>query len=290
MGQRGVGRGVGLVAVAGGLLATLVFGTVAGAPPERPRGPVHVAPPETRSQAALFSCPEEHPVFTRHVPPIMDRGVQEEAAAWMRGATGPGWRLVFAEPTRLGLLGFIDGDLAAARASLVPRGVTHVYRRDMGPEFGDGKDRKALVEQGLGWALEKPMHDVRHALRGLPDDGDFAYWPEAGAIFVQWKAPLPKQVAALAGTKVDGAEVMVEETPYSSRELARAQDRIFDKRYEKQVDASFTFAGTCGDLSGVVLGVDPKTLGDRAPELQEKLSAIAGVPIHVIPEEPLQAL
>ncbi|MDO7868417.1 hypothetical protein [Nocardioides jiangxiensis] len=287
MGQRGVGRGVGLAALAAGVLGTLVATTVAGAPPERSGepGPSHVAPPETRSQAALFSCPEKHPVFTRHAPPVMH--VQEERAKAERIASmaGGAWSVAFAEPTRLGVIAFVDGDLAAARPVLLAAGAGHVYRRDAGPELGDGKDHQALVESALGWALEKPMRDVRRRLRGLPHDGELAYWNEAGAVYVQWK---PTQVAALAETYVDGALVVVGETPYSPREVTAAMNRIFAPRYERLTGARFTFGATCGDLSGVLLGVDPATLGDRGPRIQELLARAAGMPVHVVPAEPVK--
>lgn len=287
MGQsagRGVGRRVGLVAVSAGVLAVLVLGTVAGAPSVRRAGALHVAPPETRSQAALFSCPSEAPVFTRHAPPI--REIQEERARAhaVEQATGPDWKVVFARPTRLGVFAFVDGDLRAARPVLEALGATHVYQRDLGPEFGEGHDEDALVDQAMQWALEKPMQDVRRALRGLPKDGELAYWNEAGAIFVQWKTPLPQQVAALAETHVDGALVVVDETPYSPREIHAGVDRIFAAARAGKVAAELSSGGTCGNLSGALIGVTPATIGD-AGRLQEQLAGIAGMPVHVVPEE-----
>lgn len=291
MGQRGALRVLALVGVAAALLGALVLGAVAGRTPERAALPDHVAPPETRSQAALFSCPELHPVFTRHVPPIMEIGREWAIAGRVSELSGPGWSVAFAEPTRLGVFAFVDGDLAAAEPVVLAAGATHAYRRDQGPEFGGGEDRAALIEQALNWALEKPMEEVRRSLRALPDDGDLAYWLKAGAIFIQWKHPLPPEVAALAELRrPDGVLVVVEETPYSAREIVAAQNKIFDERYEKLVDASFAMARACGDLSGVLLGVDPASLGDRGPGIQEALSRIAGMPVHVVPEEPVQPL
>lgn len=247
------------------------------------------ANPTPRSQAALFSCPSQHPVFTRHAPPIMDIQEERAKAHAVEQASGTGWSVAFAQPTRLGVFAFVDGDLEAARPVLTGLGATHVYRRDMGPEFGDGHDEDALVDQAMQWALEKPMQDVRRALRRLPKDGELAYWDAAGAIFVQWKSPLPPQVAALAELhRPDGVLVVVEETPYSPREIVAAQNRVFTRRHEKEVGARFVMAGACGDNSGVLLGVEPDSLRNRRSELQEKLARIAGMPVHVVPQAPIR--
>ncbi len=273
------------------MLGVLTLAAVTGQPSERRTPPpVHVAPPETRSQAALFSCPDLHPVFTRHVPPIMHIQEEQAKAHAVDEATGPGWKIAFAEPTRLGVIAFVDGDLAAARPVLRDLGATHVYRRDMGPEFGDGNDREALVDQALQWALEKPMRDVRRTLRGLPKDGDLAYWTRAGAVYVQWKRPLPAQVAALAETFVDGALVVVDETPYSPREIQAANDRLIAADERGEVDADLSTLGACGDLSGALVGIAPESLGDRADRLQEQLSRIARLPVRVVPMRPVRAL
>ena len=293
MERRSRGRTPALVAASVAVLAILTAGTVLGAPSSDPGS--GTAPPSGRtpgpqSQDALFSCPERHPVFTRHVPPIMDRAVQEEGVAWLQGTSGPGWSVAFLEPTRLGLFAFVDGDVEAARADLLKRGIAHVYHRDAQPEFEDGDERKALVDQAMQWALDESMRDVRRALRGLPDDGELAYWTPAGAIFVQWKRPLPPAVAALAETYVDGALVVVEESAYAPREIRAAMERIFAAAERDEVPAQLNSGSACGDLSGVLIGVDPSSLGDRGPDLQERLARIAGMPVHVVPQEAARAL
>jgi hypothetical protein len=282
MEQRGPLRVLALVGAAVVVLGALVFGTVAGRTPERAAPPRHTAPPETRSQAALFSCPELHPVFTRHVPPIMEIGRERAIAARVSELSGSGWSVAFAEPTRLGVFAFVDGDLAAAKPVVLDAGATHVWANLLGSEVGTRAD---IVEQALNWALAKPMRDVRRALHGLTDDGDLAYWNEAGAIFVQWKRPLPPQVAALAELRrPDGVLVVVEETPYSARELQAAPRAAFTPEVARDIGVELTSARACGDLSGIIVGVEPEQLGDRAPRLQEQLSAITHVPVHVVAE------
>lgn len=300
MERRSRGRTPALVAASVVVLAALTAGTVLGAPSDdRAPGPHVSAPaapspsgrlPGPQSQDALFACPERHPVFTRHVPPIMDRAVQDEAVAWLQGTSGPGWSVAFLEPTRLGLFAFIDGDVEAARADLLKRGIAHVYRHHSGAELGRGPERKALVSQAMQRALEEPMRDVRRALRGLPADGELAYWTPAGAIFVQWKRPLPPAVAALAETYVDGALVVVEETAYAPREIRAGMRAILAAAERDEVPAQLSSGSACGDLSGVLVGVDPASLGDRGPDLQERLARIAGMPVHVIPQEAARAL
>lgn len=284
-----------LVVASAGVLGVLVAGTVLGARSagdsgraSTPSGTPRPAGPQ--SQAALFSCPELNPVFTRHVPPIMNIGEERAKAAAVEAASGEGWSVAFAEPTRLGVMAFVDGDVEAARPVLRALRAVHVWRHDTGPEFGDGHDRKAAVDWGMQWALEKPMREVRRALAGLPDDGELAYWNEAGAIFVQWKAPLPPQVAALAETYVAGALVVVEETAYSPREIIAAANRIFAADERGANPKGLTSGGSCGDNAGVLIGFDPTSLDDRGPELQEQLSRIAGMPVHVVPQEPARAL
>lgn len=284
-------RTLALVGASAGVLGVLVAGTALGAgsagrPPSQPSPPL-----EIQSQAALFACPAQHPVFTRHVPPVMH--IQEERAKAERiaGLKGEGWSVAFAEPTRLGVMAFVDGDLDAATPVLRARGAVHVWRHDTGPELDDGDDRQAAVGWGIQWALEEPMREVRRALRGLTrSNGELALWPEAGAIFVQWKRPLPPQVAALAETYVAGALVVVEETPFSPREILKGVDRVFAAAQHGALDAELTSGTTCGDLSGALIGVEPGSLADRGPELQEQLARIAGVPVHVVPEEPAVAL
>lgn len=212
-------RTLALVGASAGVLGVLVAGTALGAgsagrPPSQPSPPL-----EIQSQAALFACPAQHPVFTRHVPPVMH--VQEERAKAERiaGLKGEGWSVAFAEPTRLGVMAFVAGDLESARPVLQRLGAKHVWEREADSDFEDGYDREGLVGQALQWVLQQPMEEVFGTLRGLPDDGEAAFWDEAGAIYVQWKAPLPPEVAALAGIRPDGIEVVVDETLYAPRDL-----------------------------------------------------------------------
>lgn len=283
-------RTLALVGASAGVLGVLVAGTALGAgsagrPPSQPSPPL-----EIQSQAALFACPAQHPVFTRHVPPVMH--VQEERAKAERiaGLKGEGWSVAFAEPTRLGVMAFVAGDLESARPVLQRLGAKHVWEREADSDFEDGYDREGLVGQALQWVLQQPMEEVLGTLRGLPDDGEAAFWDEAGAIYVQWKAPLPPEVAALAGIRPDGIEVVVDETLYAPRDLHVGMNLIFDAAQRGEIEADLTSGSTCGDLSGVLIGVEPGSLGERGPRLQEELGRIAGVPVHVIPQAPARAL
>lgn len=282
-------RTLALVGASAGVLGVLVAGTALGAgsagrPPSQPSPPL-----EIHSQAALFACPAKHPVFTRHVPPVMHIQDERAKAERIAGLKGEGWSVAFAEPTRLGVMAFVDGDLGAAEPELRAAGVTGVWPRDQGPEFPEA-DRADLVRLALNEALEKPMSEVRRATRGLPRDGDFAFWSSAAAIYVQWKAPLPPEVAALAGIRPDGIEVVVDETLYAPRDLHVGMNLIFDAAQRGEIEADLTSGSTCGDLSGVLIGVEPGSLGERGPRLQEELARIAGVPVHVIPQAPARAL
>src|SRR5690242_10834853 len=98
--QRTAGRTALLVAASAAFVGVLAVGTIAGTPPSPRSGHVPMsANPTPRSQAALFSCPELGPMFTRHAPPIMHIQEERAKAHALEGRSGPGWSVAFAEPT-----------------------------------------------------------------------------------------------------------------------------------------------------------------------------------------------
>lgn len=272
--------------VAGTCAAVLVAATAVGvAALPGPAGDRRTPPAPA---AAEFSCPTESRIFTER-PPIADLDEQERVVERI-GRLSSVW-VRHAEPTALGvvaLVGDASGDEGLrADPQVADRlrrlGVAHVYEWD--PTISSaGVDAAGQVERVVGWSLDPAYRDVRRATRGIPGSGGIAYWNEAGAILVSWKAPVPAQVAALVGTRPDGVRVVVDAVRYSERDVRRAQDRLQDWLVESGLRDDWTSSFACGDRSGLIVGMNPRVA--RRTALAERISEAVGMPTMVVSEEP----
>ena len=206
-----------------------------------------------------------------------------------RSSSWEGFDVRLAASTHLGVVALVKGDLDAARAALPDVGVAHVYPWD-DSAASVGVNAQGQVHQVLQWLLEPAVHDVRNAYRGVPGFESLGLWQEAGAVLLQWKAPVPDEIAALAGVRPDGVRVIVEPTRFSAHELRVAGQKAADASLKGRLDADWTSSYGCADGSGLVVGIEPESLADRRVTLQEALEAIAGMPVRVVPEEPAREL
>ncbi|MFC6344960.1 hypothetical protein ACFP8W_23460, partial [Nocardioides hankookensis] len=128
--------------------------------------------------------------------------------------------------------------------------------------------------------------DVQRRLRelkDLPGRGLQAVWLHSGTVVVAWKAPVPRQVSALAGIRPDGAEVRVVARPYSWRDLETASNRL--ERFLDERDVSWSGLGACASDAGLELGV-PSSIEELSVS-QAELDEAAGMRVLVVPGSPL---
>lgn len=224
----------------------------------------------------LFSCDRS---LTRTAEPPADLVEQGGISEWAGGYVGDGYVVRRTASSRLGLIALVSGDLAKARAELAPRGVALVERwRD--PQ-GD-VNPVAQVTEVVAARLAPVVRAVRRATRGLEGGYEVVPWIAGGAVVVQWRPPVPGAVSALAGERPDRVRVLVEEVPLSRRQVDDAAAAIEDA---DDLGVTVTATYGCADGTGLVVGVSPDTdLADR-PALQERLAAVAGVPVLVVPLE-----
>lgn len=238
--------------------------------------------------STAFTCPTESRVFTNRTP-IADLEEQEQVVSLVSRLSSVWVR--HAEPTALGVVALVgddsgDDDLWAdpqVADQLRRLGVAHVYEWD--PTMADaGVDAAGQVRQVVGWSLDPAYRDVRRATRGIPGSGGIAYWSEAGAILVSWKAPVPAAIEELAGRRPDGVRVIVDAVPYSERDVRWAQRRLIGWLRANGLYGGFATAYACGDDSGLIVGLVPE-VADR-PALAEQISEAVGMPVMVLAEEP----
>jgi len=253
-----------------------------------PDGSPTPAPPATSptAGASSFTCPQGLDFLT-DPPPIPDRVDQQRVVDQLAGIDSV--RVRHAEPTALGVVALVQddsGDLdfwadpeVADRLSRL--GVARVYEWDP-TASGSGVDAAAQVRQVLGWELDPVMRDVRRAVRGVPGSAGFAFWPEAGAIVVQWKAPLLPEVRALAGTRPGGVRVEVRSTVYSDADMRRAQRRLQDWLQDTGRRDQWSSAVGCADGSGLVIGMLPRVAAESG--LAKEIANAVGMPVLVVPE------
>ncbi|MDO9494558.1 MAG: hypothetical protein Q7J48_02545 [Nocardioides sp.] len=245
-------------------------------------------PPSASDPGELFECATEHPVFTTTPPPIPDLVEQQRTVRQLYAISSVQVR--HAAPSHLGVVALVadnnvDPDSYANPyfvTQLRAAGASHVYEWD--PSIASaGVDADGQVRVVLGRLLDPAISDVRRATRGLPGDAGLALWQDAGAVLLQWKAPIPQEVLDLAGVRPDGVEVLVEAVRYSEQDVRRAQERLQSVLRERGLRERWSSSYGCGDGSGLVVGmVSPVT--DR-PALQEDLTEALGLPVMVVPEE-----
>ena len=253
----------------------------------RPSADRTATPPAATSSAtadALFSCPQGLELL-QDPPPIADLAEQQATIDSIKAKTWQGFTIQRASTSPLGVVAMIQGDLAEARSALGAAGVPVVYEWD--PSLDGGG--MSYLDWVIQWRLD-PVADELHAMaREFDGFAGLAVWHEAGAVVLQWKAPIPPEIKALVGVRRDGVTVVVQPTDYSSRELAHARELVMKAFDTGMVNARLTSMSSCADASGFVVGIQPP-LGDRRAELQELLSMVSGVPVMVVAQEPAVAL
>lgn len=274
--QRAIGGAAGAAAMVG--LVAVAIGVL----PDRlgsDKAPADVTSSPSPS-ADLFDCPRQSRVFGE-APAIPDRGRQQEIVETAHQHASTQFDVRRAEPTHLGVVALVSGDLAAARQLLPEVGVRHVYKWD--PSGASvGLTARAQIQQALQWLLEPAIADVRASSRGIAGNGGLALWQEAGAVLLQWKRPVPPEIQQLEGTRPDGVRVIVDPVRFSAAETGKAGRKLF--KAGTRLDAFVTTTTGCADGSGVIAGVDPESLGDRRAELEEKMAEIVGMPVRVVPQ------
>lgn len=245
-------------------------------------GPADTSP---STDSSTFTCPQGLDGLG-DPPPIPDLADQQRVIDQLAQLSSIQVR--HAEATALGVIALVDddsGDLDYwADPSIAERlsrlGVAHTY--EWRPESGSGDEASDQVRQVVLWELYPVLREVRQTVRGLPGVGGLAFWPDAGAVVVQWKAPIPREVSALAGTRANGARVEVRPTVYSRAEIRHAQDRLQEWLRDTARRDQWSSAGACADGSGLVVEMQPPVAGE--PGLADDIAAAVGVPVFVIAE------
>lgn len=237
-----------------------------------------------RTDPAQFSCPVDGLAALGESSPIPDIDRLTDIVEGVEQTTWHGFVVERVEATHLGVVALVSGDLDAARRSLGGVGVAHVRRWDPSVAVV-GVDAAGQVQQVLQWLTEDALREVRAGTRGIEGYQSLALWTGAGAVVLQWKAPVPAAVRALGGVRPDGVMVIVKPARFSARDVRAASARVGHAIRAGRVDAEWSTTGGCADGSGLVVGITPDSLGDRRPALQAQLGRIAGMPVHVVPEE-----
>jgi hypothetical protein len=252
-------------------------------PPRAPDELGTVMPPATARSP--FECPRR---LDLRSPPIPDLAAQLRVVKRVAGLGR--LRVRHAAPTALGVVALVhdrtgDADLRptpAVAARLARLGVAHTYEWDPSlPGVGVGK--AGQVRRVLLWELGPAMRLVRRATRHLQGSAGLGFWPEAGAIVVRWKAPVPPEVRDLAVATPRGARVVVRSTTYSNSDVRRAQRRLSSWLRDTGRQRQWSSAAACADGSGLVVGMAPR-VADR-PGLAEEISAAVGMPVRVVAED-----
>jgi hypothetical protein len=222
-------------------------------------------------------------VFTTEPPPIDADSLSKQQAVIdrIKSRDWPGFRIVGTEATQLGVVALVDDHYQEAKRALEAEGVRMVALEAR--ELGSVHDEAMNFIQEL---LEPAIDDINRARKDVPGYYGIAVWSEGGAVVLNWKAPIPDEIQALAGVREDGVNVIVQPVRYSLQEITAAQQRVSDALEHQRVDAQWSSSTGCQDGSGLVVGIQPDSLGSRKDALESQLSEIAGLPVHVVAEEP----
>ncbi|MDO7868418.1 hypothetical protein [Nocardioides jiangxiensis] len=226
-----------------------------------------------------FSCAAMQRWDAQPSPELPDRDEQDRIEEAVAQASGPGWRVLATMSTHLGVVALVDGDVTAARGALAPRGVARVVRPSRRPDVTFVDQVDALQAAPLGPVVRR----LERGLRGRPGWGDVTPWAEKEAVVIQWKAPVPKYVRALAGRLPDGVNVAVLEARFSQVDLLWAARRIHGAA--DTLDAKVVRIGQCDDLSGLRVGMPPEEVRVRRDELAAELTHLAGLPVEVVADD-----
>lgn len=281
-------RAFGTAFGAAGLVVAIAVGSqsLAGSgPTPRPGKPPATAAPSAQDQ--LFECPTENRVFTETTT-IVDLEAQQQVVR--RLTTLSSVQVRHAAPSPLGVVALVVDDSGdpdsyadpAVVAQLREVGVAHVFEWDPTAATA-GVDADGQVRQVLQWLLQPALNDVRSATRDLSGAAGIAFWQDAGALLLQWKAPAPQEVLALNGTRPDGVRVIVESVDYSRLDIQRAQKRLHGVLREHGLKDRWSSSYGCGDGSGLIVGMTPP-ITDRG-DLQTLFGDALGLPVMVLPED-----
>jgi len=131
--------------------------------------------------------------------------------------------------------------------------------------------------QQLQARLDAVAQQVEALTAGWNGYADVALWQDAGAILLQWKAPVPDRVTALADRDwANGVRVVVHAVPYSMSELLRAQSRADETTWTAY---QISLTAPCGDDSGLEVGIDPQHWPADPAAVRDRLTALVGVPV-----------
>lgn len=218
--------------------------------------------------------------FTRASDPPDDLVEQGGISEWAGGYVGDGYVVRRAASSPLGLVALVVGDVGRARAELTARGVALVARWD-DTESTRSDTPFAQVDAVVERRLDPVLAEVRAAVAGLDGVFDVRPWLPNGEVVVQWAAPVPAEVTALAGERPGRVRVAVEAVPHSRAEVEAAVARVL----AADLDVVPVTAYPCADGAGVVVGIAPDELDAGRARLQEELAEVAGMPALAIPLE-----
>lgn len=276
----------GVACLIGGLVAAVSLSS--GAANDR-RQPIAGQSPTTEPTNALVTCPTSATQPFKPYgdpPPISDVNEQENL---VREITAVAWKVgsvEHAEPSHLGVVALVNGDVQEMKRILQRRGVSHVFRWD--PTMKDaGVDGHGQIEQALQWVIGPAVSYLQKLAHGEGQAG-VGYWQDAGAAVLRWKVPIPAKIKALAGTRPDGVRVIIDPVPYSSRDILRAGNAARQAGGRLGVHVQTTHE--CPDGSGLIVGIAPESLGNRTAELEQKLTNAVGMPVKVTAEEVFRGL
>lgn len=168
----------------------------------------------------------------------------------------------------------------------------------------DGRGMDTSNEQTTGWAEPGPaspppsaelpgpdVEAVRNAAKPLaaleqqPGFGRVALDFATKTVTVFWNGEPPQEVMTRLGTTSDGVRVELVEVPFSQVELVAAGGRVLRATGPGTgLPAAFVVRPR-PDLSGVVVEMER---ADLEPAQLAELERLAGVPVTVVPGEPLR--
>ncbi|WP_370248540.1 hypothetical protein [Nocardioides sp.] len=247
--------------------------------------------PSTPTGRPAPACPEAVAAPpTRAVPDLED---QRRAVVRLRSLSSV--QVVRAVPTPLGVVALVADDGGDPDLTLPPdvvgvlraAGARWAYEWDpSGPAVG--LDAAAQVRQVLAWQLDPVVADLRRATAGLPGAAGLAVFPEAGTVLLQWRAPVPAQVAALARDEPGEVQVVVEGVRYSERDVREAGQRLWDDAGLADSPIDLVSTSGCGDGSGLRVGI--ATAVRDVDGWEERLAEVAGMPVTLVVEGPIDEL
>jgi hypothetical protein len=207
-------------------------------------------------------------------PPVIPRlATQYDVAAAALALAAPGFVVVLAAPTHLGVVALVDGDLAAARRAL-PR-VSHVV--PLTPRLRVLADPDQQLLATVATLLAPAVRDLERVTARLGGGRAIVPWVAGGSIVVGWSSPVPARIRALAGERADGVRVIVEEGGYSASRMQGAVHRAV--RALRRIGVRGPIDGfPCLDGSGIQLSVEA---GRSRSEIERVVGRVVAMPVDV---------